>query len=635
MILNDNETAYDLLNNQVVAEIIINTISESAPEPITIGVHGDWGAGKSSVLRMIGQGLADRDGVVCLHFNGWLFQGFEDAKIILIETIVHELLKARPTVAKVKEAAKNVFSKLDWLRIAKQAGGLAWTAFTGVPTPGQLNGAMDIIKGLIPSEPKDISSEQVEKAIGEIGAVLQPGKSRHVSQEVQEFRDGLAELLIAAEVDQLVVLIDDLDRCLPGTSIEILEALRLFLLIPGAAFVIAADEVMIEYAVRQHFPDLPASERAKNYTRNYLEKLIHVPFRLSPLGIAETRVYASLLMLMSSLGPEDDRFKALASKGKELLLVPWECEGLCRKDLVGAVEGEDLQTLESCLALGNTIGKILAKGTKGNPRQIKRFLNTLLLRQLVSQSRGLGSKVAPDVMAKLMLAEQFLPNLYNVIVEDVSGSDSGASSSLAALEAVLHADKNEGGASEALAGVDDLIGKFGDDDCREWLSLPPELGAIDLRAYLFVARDKQRIVFDGVGRGDLNSLLEKLLSSRLLAAQARDQIMSLSPPDVQQLCALLRGEIFASGTFREKPKGIDGFKILAGFREEARDELMDLLLQLPPEDVGLWGSTGWQKCLPLEKYRDGLVKFLNQLVSNGPDEFRKGFEVGLKSLKPR
>ena len=60
------------------------------------------------------------------------------------------------------------------------------------------------------------------------------------------FREEFKELLEEADIDRLVVLVDDLDRCLPATSIETLEAIRLFLFVPRAAFVIAADEGMIE-----------------------------------------------------------------------------------------------------------------------------------------------------------------------------------------------------------------------------------------------------------------------------------------------------------------------------------------------------------------------------------------------------
>ena len=124
MILTDNETKVDLLNNEAIAKTIIALLREKPERPVTIGVHGDWGAGKSSILEMIESGLADQDGVLCLKFNAWRFQGFEDAKIALIEGIVTGLLEHRPLLTKTGTAVKDLFKRIDWLKVAKHAGGL-------------------------------------------------------------------------------------------------------------------------------------------------------------------------------------------------------------------------------------------------------------------------------------------------------------------------------------------------------------------------------------------------------------------------------------------------------------------------------------------------------------------------------
>ena len=99
------------------------------------------------------------------------------------------------------------------------------------------------------------------------------------------------------------MIADDLDRCLPKTAISTLEAIRLFLFVERTAFVVGADELMIEYAVRKHFPDLPPSSGPVSYARNYLEKLIQVPFRIPALGLAKTRVYITCCLRRTRSGP--------------------------------------------------------------------------------------------------------------------------------------------------------------------------------------------------------------------------------------------------------------------------------------------------------------------------------------------
>ena len=76
MILTDNETKVDLLNNEAIATTIVKLLRDRPDQPVTVGVHGDWGAGKSSVLEMIEAGFEGEAKVLCLKFNGWRFQGF-------------------------------------------------------------------------------------------------------------------------------------------------------------------------------------------------------------------------------------------------------------------------------------------------------------------------------------------------------------------------------------------------------------------------------------------------------------------------------------------------------------------------------------------------------------------------------
>ena len=87
MILSDNETKIDILNNRAISKTVAELIVDCDDRPISIGVHGDWGAGKSSILAMVEDELSEqKDGSECIRFNGWKHQGFEDAKIALISS---------------------------------------------------------------------------------------------------------------------------------------------------------------------------------------------------------------------------------------------------------------------------------------------------------------------------------------------------------------------------------------------------------------------------------------------------------------------------------------------------------------------------------------------------------------------
>jgi len=142
VVLADNETKINLLNNEAIAKTITGLLTERADGPITVGIHGDWGAGKSSVLEMIQAALEGREGILCLKFNGWRFQGFEDAKIALIEGIVTELIEKRSLLTKAGDAVKDILKRIDWLKVARHGGGLAITALTGIPMPDQIAGVV-------------------------------------------------------------------------------------------------------------------------------------------------------------------------------------------------------------------------------------------------------------------------------------------------------------------------------------------------------------------------------------------------------------------------------------------------------------------------------------------------------------
>lgn len=609
MILTDNETRVDLLNNELIAACIIALLSEEPSRPVTIGVHGDWGAGKSSILEMIDAALDGKSDVLSLKFNGWRYQGFEDAKIALIEDIVTGLIEKRPLLRKVAGAVKDIFRRIDWLKVAKHAGSLAFTAYTGIPSPDQLRGILGGLESMLSDPAKLATKENLQTAVGTVKSVMKDeAESKNVPQEIGEFRKAFDDLLQQAGIKRLVVLIDDLDRCLPDIAIETLEAIRLFMLTEHTAFVVAADEAMIEYAVRKHFPELPDTTGPRDYARNYLEKLIQVPFRIPALGETETRIYVSLLLIGATVGEDDKGYKRLIAASRERLKRPWQAAPI---DFAFVKEslGDKAGHAHNMLALSDQIGPTLSAGARGNPRQIKRFLNSLLLRQQMAEARGFGPDVKLPVLAKLMLAERFVPRLFEQIAMTSATHPNGVCESLAPLESSTVSATSDATSAAAKSGrkeperADQAAGAAESPMLSEWLSskpilawakVQPPLANLDLRPYLFITKDRKDYFGAGVALGHLAPIVEKLFGPKLAAQRLDPELKKLAPPEAAQIFEAIRSRVVGSDSLDSQPPGIDGLAVLVRAHPALQNSLVDLLEAIPPGRCGVWIVSGWE-----------------------------------------
>lgn len=612
MFLSDQETAVDLLYYESIAITVAKLIRDAEHKALTIGVHGDWGAGKSSVLKMVEAGLAADKGVVCLWFNGWTFEGFEDAKTVVLEEIVEALRRARPTSTKVGEAAKKALGRIEWLKVAKHAGGIGFNLLTGLPAPGQIENIVDAGRKLLSKKTEDLSGEDVEGFVDTVGGLVKaPADGRpSVPSQVHAFRKDFEELLAAAEITRLVVLVDDLDRCLPETAIATLEAIRLFLFVPNTAFVIGADEAMIEYSVRRHFPELPASSGPSSYARSYLEKLVQVPFRIPPLGGAETRIYVTLLLAQAELREDHPAFAKLLQTAREALRLPWAGGSLDRRAVEDALGGQLPAGLEQVLRISDQISGILSEGSRGNPRQVKRFLNSMALRLAVAEARKFRELVDRAVLAKLMLAERFAPDFYDQMARLATVAPDGKPAELASLEKAARegtpraapsssparrAQQKAADAPPALPAIveDWLKGDW----VRDWAAIDPTLVDVDLRPYLFVSRDKRALFGVSNVSSHLSALVDRLMGEMLAAKVAEPEAKALGPLDAERVFDAIRQKISEREDLKTKPPGADGMALLVAAQPALQSRLLEFLTGLDPMKLGIWAVTSWSTCL--------------------------------------
>jgi predicted KAP-like P-loop ATPase len=631
MLIPDHETSVDFLNYEAIAGTAIELLNDNRERALSIGIHGDWGAGKSSVLKMIEDGLSGEEDVACLWFNGWAFQGFDDAKTVLIEAIIGELARQRSTYGKVKDMASDLLKRVDWLKLAKRGSALALTAATGIPSPDLLDSLLRNLRSTVEGA-KDLSPEEIEAKLADAASYLKDAEASTVPDQVHQFREDFSKLLEEAKIEQLVVLIDDLDRCLPATAIDTLEAIRLFLFVPKTAFVIGADEAMIEYAVRQHFPDLPLASGPMPYARNYLEKLIQVPFRIPALGTHETRTYVTLLLVEGLVGGKHDGFQQLLQKAKDDLNQPWLGNGINQSD-VADVDSVRKDELIGTFVLAQQIGPILAEGTKGNPRQIKRFLNALLVRQAIARARGFADQIQQPALAKLMLAERFQPDFYEDIARMAMVADEGKVTELHLFEERVRGDgkkkkstkKPEAKAEEkSEAKTREIIEKWSERDwLKAWTRIEPTLGEIDLRPYAFVARDK-KILSVASDIGGLDGLVEKLSATSDLAIRSVEtEVKTLQPAEARQVFDMLRERVLRPDNYQTEPAGFRGLGIVAKHHTSFQSELVSLIGSMEPPSLGLWVVKGWNEILTLPPARQQFEAVLTQWSNQDDNKMLK------------
>lgn len=282
----DNETTIDYINFRLVAKACAELIRESGGEPISIGISGGWGTGKSSLVRMVASELLETQNpnkesipeettkYIVVTFNPWLYQGFEDARTALLQTVGDAIKEAAKNNQTLTTKAVCLIKRINLLRLAQLGGEVAATLITGVPW-GVIGKALETGRNAQNNKLTQEDTETVTDTAETLKNLLNEEKSISLPKEIQSFRTALEELLNELNIT-LVVFVDDLDRCLPKTAISTLEAIRLLLFLHRSAFVIAADDIFIRGAVRAHFSGTDLDD---NIATNYFDKLIQVPLK--------------------------------------------------------------------------------------------------------------------------------------------------------------------------------------------------------------------------------------------------------------------------------------------------------------------------------------------------------------------
>ncbi|MGI8483554.1 MAG: KAP family P-loop NTPase fold protein [Thermomicrobiales bacterium] len=520
----DEPAIQDLLSFRAVAATVTDALFDDNLDPIAIGLSGAWGSGKTSVLELIQADIKDRseslsEKVLVIPTQPWRY----DPSVGPKESLITEVLLAlqgeinEDLDDKAMGMLRGLAKRVNWSKAIKMA---AMTAVTlQLPNPD------DLINLVNDGKPEELGGERgMNEFRVEFGKLLQSNSLAHISR--------------------VVVLVDDLDRCLPDTVVDTLEAIRLFLSAKGMSFVIAADEDRVADAIQQKLKTPPAvGDEDEAPSKLYLHKIVQTTIPLPGLSRFDTQAYLFLLLAKSEL--TSDEFEALVE----------QCDQL-RQD-GGSIDDIHLPNradLTHHLVTAARLTPILYEKFHGNPRRIKRFLNDLNVRQAVASRRGI--KLETDAVAKLMVLERLLRHDFESVLDWLASNQ--LRDRLEALDAiankspeppVVETDKKvderatkKSTLGKSMPAVETAKGESFSDTLVRWAKLPPTLDTTTISGYLYLAASFAKIEVIDTGLPERLRDLAAALSSSLKVDRAGisdDTLQGLTEADAQLLVGYL------------------------------------------------------------------------------------------------
>jgi energy-coupling factor transporter ATP-binding protein EcfA2 len=524
----DNPADRDLLGFEDVAGPVSETVVRDRLDPVAVGLIGPWGSGKSTILGLLAKELKRDTTVAVVTTRPWEYDPALDPKATLIGevlAVIRPLVEAEEgTAGKLHDLASKMAKRVRWTKAFTLA---AKTAVT-LQLPN-----WDALEGLINTD-------------GQASEVSDPTLAGF-RQEFEEFVSS------SKTVTRVVVLVDDLDRCLPPTVISILESIKLFLAVPKMAFVIAYDEAPVVDAIKERYLE---SDNRSAMAKQYLEKIVQIPVRVPNLGLAATEAYLGLMLIQQQVAPEEfEKLAVHADQRRKGGHPPYLA------DYGVTLDGE----AQAALSLAAVLAPVLYGFLEGNPRRLKRFLNAFWIRSSIASARQIT--LDPAALAKLMVLEELYRDRF---AEVVTWSAEGLLH-----ERLRKLESDDGAGGEAWARPELSL----------WARLRPPLADLDLVPYIQLAASLSQLTFTASGlSADLQEVLGRLTSDADAPRKAASSEAAKRTPEERQL--LLAGVVDA---IRREPRRQgklgDTFADLVGTQDDVAKPLVERLEAIDPRLV--------------------------------------------------
>lgn len=605
----DGVSKTDMLAYEPYAELIFDIATSERLNPLTIGLFGNWGSGKSTLLSLVDEKIkreSEEPRIITITVNAWMFEGYDDAKTALMDSIVRVIKENESIDVKCKIGVGDLIKKIDWIRVggalAKKGIPLALSVVTGNPMPAIMS-SIDSIKNIDLSNENEI--EKIENNISKLKEFLREDDAEEsIVENIRTFRAEFEKLLKDSKIENLIIMIDDLDRCTPDRILETLEAIKLFLSVKHATFIIAMDEDVITYSVRRKYPPLNQGGEI-DVSKDYIEKIVQLPIKLPELSEIDIKNY--ILLLICEMYLKEEKLTELINnlKDKEIFIKGEIISSTDIHDVLQVSKEEETDFFKPCLkyedfneqlAIFSKIGDIISYTTlKGNPRQAKRFLNTFYIRKRLADIQKI--KLDLSVLAKLMVLEytdkEFFKQLYSWQYEN-----DGIALQLSEIEELILKE-------EDVAASD--YKEWGRPEIKKWILVEPsDLSKKDLRQYFYLSRESVRdrdMSMLNIGLEE-RKIINEICSDGIDSTVKRRKIEGLKTIQPNKAGVVIEGIISKFHQNKEKFSELLIYIIeyLPNYRKKAINELITLRQnEIDPAFIVLVKSL--EKNLP-EEYQD-------------------------------
>jgi len=303
-----------------------------AKTPITLGVFGEWGTGKTSLMRMVKKRIDSQDSnkTFTVWFDAWRYENEPNVVVPMLYTIRDELLAS-------KQDTSDEFLQFLGKFLLALGKGLEVGISSGILTASY--------------KPKEtIAAYEEFKKENTFGEAVYYDMFRYLRDAINKW--GI----------NLIIFVDDLDRCNSEKALATLEAIQLFFNMEGIAVVVGASNITLENAINQKYTNLGIDGRS------FLKKIFPASFTIPPVQIDQVHAYIDKL----------------------------------------------LNSVYSTTEEKEKLSNYFAFGASANPREIKRLINAYVLtRELYHKYTGSNMEISKTAL--FVVIQQEWPRVFRDI----------------------------------------------------------------------------------------------------------------------------------------------------------------------------------------------------------------------------